>query len=114
MRELLKREIGEILRREFPVEEAGMLSVNDVVTSNDLKSAIVFVSVLGTNAQKAGAGSLLSKSRSRIRGILGQTVTLKYTPGLKFVIDDSITRGNRVLALIEELEKENPENEGDA
>jgi ribosome-binding factor A len=36
---------------------------------------------------------------------VGRSVVLKYTPTLKFVFDDSIARGNRVLQIIEELEK---------
>jgi len=35
-------------------------------------------------------------------------VVLKYTPTLKFLIDDSVVRGNRVLQIIEELEQSNP------
>jgi ribosome-binding factor A len=39
-------------------------------------------------------------------------VVLKFTPTLKFVVDDSIIRGNRVLQIIEELEKNSPSKEG--
>ena len=39
VRELLKREIGEVLRRELPVERAGLVTVNDVGVSGDLHSA---------------------------------------------------------------------------
>jgi len=35
VRELLKREIGEVIRREFPVSEAGLVTVNDVDVSGD-------------------------------------------------------------------------------
>jgi ribosome-binding factor A len=44
----------------------------------------------------------------RIQGLMAKSVVLKYTPTLKFVVDDSIVRGNRVLQIIEELEKESP------
>jgi ribosome-binding factor A len=37
---------------------------------------------------------------------------LKYTPTLKFVFDDSIVRGNRVLQIIEEIEKNIPIDSG--
>ena len=47
VRELLKREIGEAIRREFHVSEGGLISVNDVDVAGDLKSAIVFISILG-------------------------------------------------------------------
>ncbi len=108
VRELLKREIGEVIRREFPVSEAGLISVNDVDVAGDLHSAVVFISILGTAEQQKRGLLMLTRHRKRIQGLVGRAVVLKYTPTLKFVIDDSVVRGNRVLQIIEELEKSNP------
>lgn len=108
MRELLKREIGEVIRREFPVSEAGLVSVNEVDVAGDLHSAIVFISILGTAEQQKRGLAMLTRHRKRIQGLVGRAVVLKYTPTLKFLVDDSIARGNRVLQIIEELEKANP------
>src|SRR5512140_2613931 len=111
VRELLKREIGEVIRREFQVSEAGLVTVNDVDVAGDLHSAIVFISILGNAEQQKRGLTLLTRHRKRIQGLLGRAVVLKYTPTLKFMIDDSIVRGNRVLQIIEELEKSSPETE---
>src|SRR5215470_2207087 len=108
VRELLKREIGEVIRREFPVDEAGLVSVNDVDVAGDLHSAIVFISILGNAEQQKRGLSLLTRHRKRIQGLVARSVVLKYTPTLKFIIDDSVARGNRVLDIIQELEKTNP------
>jgi ribosome-binding factor A len=40
--------------------------------------------------------------------MMARAVVLKYTPTLRFVMDDSVVRGNRVLQIIEELEKNSP------
>jgi ribosome-binding factor A len=108
VRELLKREIGEVIRREIPVDQAGLVSVNDVQCAGDLKSARVFVSVLGNQIQQKHAMELLSQHRVRIQGLVGRAIVLKYTPTLTFVVDDSVVRGNRVLQIIEELERSAP------
>ena len=108
VRELLKREIGEVIRREFPVSEAGLVTVNDVDVAGDLHSAVVFISILGTADQQKHGLSLLVRHRKRIQGLVGRAVVLKYTPTLRFIIDDSVVRGNRVLQIIEELEQSNP------
>jgi ribosome-binding factor A len=108
VRELLKREIGEAIRREFHVNEAGLISVNDVDVAGDLKSAIVFISIFGNPTQQKRGLQLLTENRIRIQGLVARSVVLKYTPTLKFVFDDSIVRGNRVLQIIEELEKSEP------
>jgi ribosome-binding factor A len=108
VRELLKREIGEVIRRELPVSEAGLVTVTDVDVAGDLHSAIVFVSVLGSLDQQKRGLSRLVRSRKRIQGLVARAVVLKYTPTLKFLMDDSVVRGNRVLEIIEELERTSP------
>lgn len=111
VRELLKREIGEAVRREIPVSEAGLVSVNDVEMGGDFKSATVFISILGNADQQKRGLEMLTQHRARIQGLVARSVVLKYTPVLRFVIDESIVRGNRVMQIIEELEKASPTTE---
>jgi ribosome-binding factor A len=108
VRELLKRAIGEAIRREFNVSEAGLISVNDVDCTGDLKSAVVFISILGNADQLKRGLALLTEHRSRLQGLVAKSVILRYTPTLRFVVDDSIVRGNRVMQIIEELDKTAP------
>jgi ribosome-binding factor A len=106
--ELLKREIGEAIRREIPVGEAGLVTVNDVDVASDLHTALVFISILGNADQQKRGLALVTEHRVRLQGLLAKAVVLKYTPTLRFVIDDSVLRGNRVLQIIEDLEKTAP------
>ncbi len=103
VRELLKRELNEIFRREFPVE-LGIVSVSEVGVSNDLHSAKVFVSSIGDNKTQQRAFRAVRKSASKIQFQLGQTVALRYTPKLKFVMDEARNRGDRVLQILDEIE----------
>lgn len=114
VRELLKREIGEAIRREFPVSDCGLISVNDVDVAGDLKSATVFVSILGNPQQQKRGFQTLNEYRTRLQSLVARAVVLKYTPRLKFVFDDSIVRGNRVLQIIEELEAEQSRTGGES
>jgi ribosome-binding factor A len=106
VRELLKRAVGEAVRREFHVDDVGLITINDIDVGGDLKSAVVFISVLGNPGQQKRALQVLHENRIRIQGLVAKSVVLKYTPTLKFVVDDSILRGNKVLQIIDELEKE--------
>ncbi len=108
VRELLKREIGEVIRRELPVAEAGLININDVMVSADLHSALIYVGIFGSPEQKKRGASMLHKQQKRIQGLVGKAVVLKYTPRLRFIVDDSIERGNHVLEILEELDKTNP------
>jgi ribosome-binding factor A len=111
VRELLKREIGEIIRREIPMGDAGLVSVNDVRVSSDLHSASVYLGVLGNEIQRKKALSQLNTQKKRIQSLVGQAVILKYTPHLRFLLDDSVSEGNKVLKILEELEKTSPSDE---
>jgi ribosome-binding factor A len=104
VRELLKREIGEVIRRELPISEAGVVSVNDVDVAANLQNATVYIGILGAAAQKKKALELLEKNRKRIQALVAKGVVLKYTPRLRFVLDESVERGNRVLKILDDLE----------
>jgi ribosome-binding factor A len=108
VRELLKRAVSEVLRREISVSEAGLITVNDVGVASDLKSATVFVSILGGADQKKKGQALLNEKAAWLQMQVAREIILKYTPRLRFVLDDSIDRGNRVLHLLNELEAQPP------
>lgn len=103
--ELLKHELGEIIRREFNIAATGLVSVNAVETAGDLRSAKVFISVLGKPDQQKRALAQLEKQRVPIQNEVGRAVVMKYTPTLTFHIDDTIEKANRVLQIIDEIER---------
>ena len=109
VRELLKRQIGEVLRREIQPDAAGLITVNDVGLAGDLKSATVFVGVVGQPDQQKKTMAALVRQRSRIQTLVAREIILKYMPRLRFVLDEAIERGNRVLAIMEELKLSEPE-----
>ena len=106
VRELLKREIGEVIRRELPVNQAGLINVNDLEVAPNLKNATVYIGILGGKLQKDKGMEMLEKNRKRIQALVAKGVVLKYTPRLRFVLDESVERGNRVLKILEELESQ--------
>lgn len=112
VRELLKRELNEIFRREFPVE-LGIVSVTEVGVSNDLHSAKVFVSSIGDDKSQQKAFRTVRKSAGKIQFELGQIVDLRYTPKLKFVMDEAYNRGDRVLKILDEIEQDHQQENPD-
>ena len=112
VRELLKRELNEIFRREFPVE-LGIVSVTEVGVSNDLHSAKVFVSSIGDDKSQQKAFRTVRKSAGKIQFELGQIVALRYTPKLKFVMDEAYSRGDRVLKILDEIEQDHQQDNPD-
>ena len=112
VRELLKRTIGEAIRREFDTDNVGLITVNDIDVGGDLRTAVVFITILGNPTQQKNGLQALEQNRILIQSLVAKSVILKYTPTLKFIVDDSIVRGNRVLQILDELEKAPPGDGG--
>jgi ribosome-binding factor A len=106
VRELLKQEISEVIRQEIPIDTAGLLTVNDVGVARDLRSAIVFLGFVGSKGQRKIALEELEAKSRLIQSRVGSTIRLKFTPTLRFQIDDSIEQGNRVLSILDQIEQE--------
>ncbi len=106
VRELLRRELGEIIRRDYPIARYGPISVIDVQMSPDLKSARIYVSC-GSEGKEASRR--LQQDRSRFQREIASRVALRYVPHLRFYSDTSLERGNRVLSIIEEIENDGPD-----
>jgi len=101
--ELLKRELGDLLRREVSFE-AALVTVQQVDITPDLKHAHVYISVMGNEAQTKAAMAKLHDSRPSLQHLLSKRVVLKYTPHLHFKLDDTIERGTRIINLLESID----------
>ena len=100
--ELLRAEISNLLSREIKDPRvAGVISITEVVASSDLRSARVYVSVMGPDTDRRAAMDGIRSAASFLRRELRDRVNLKHTPHMTFILDDSIEEGERVLRLIE-------------
>lgn len=106
VREMLKRTLGEIVRRDFPpTPDHGLLTINEVIVSADLREAKVYVGVVGKPEVKKRAMKRLAEKRGQVQYELGRAIVLRWTPVISFHLDESVERGNRILSIMEEIEK---------
>ncbi len=112
----VQRELSSLIR--FEVKDpriAPMTTVSDVYVAPDLKTAKVYISVLGDEEVKSNTIKGLRSAASFLRSALAKNLNLRNTPELQFVLDDSIEYGVRMNHLIESLhverEEEDTENE---
>ena len=117
VRELLKREIGTDIQREYDFEGV-LVSLHDVEMPPDLKTAKVFIGVIGDQNRAAEIIERLNAERGMIQGRLAKRVVLRNTPRLHFIFDDSVERGVQMVDLLDSLEpapnNELPADEEDA
>ena len=102
--ELLRQEIGELLTREVSDPRIGFTTITDVETAPDLRHAKVWVSVIGTEAERKAAVAALAHAVPFIRHQLGVRLRIRRIPELHIRLDDTMERGTRVLRLLSEIE----------
>ncbi len=103
VRELLKREIGTILSRDYAFD--ALVTINDVDVTPDLRKGHVFLGIIGADGGDEAIVSRLNRDRGSIQRRLAKRVVLKFTPKLSFKADGSVERGVRTLSILEELEE---------
>lgn len=100
--ELLKHALAETLERETLHDRdlAGVtITVTEVDMGPDLRSATVYVMPLGGGDVPAILAGL-NRSASFLRNKVTGTLSLKFSPKLRFEIDPSFDQANRIEALL--------------
>ena len=102
--EEIRREIAEIVRSEIkdPSVQDAMISVVAVDTTNDLKTAKVYISVLQEN-KKQDVMAALTKAQGYIRREVARRINLRNTPEFLFRLDESIERGMQMSKMISDV-----------
>ena len=109
---LLRQEIGNLLLHDIQDPRLGRLvSVTQVVVSPDLRHARVFVSVMGADQEKREALRGLEAATPYLRRELSARTLLRVVPTLRFMLDDSIEQGDRVLRLMDRLATDGDDDE---
>jgi ribosome-binding factor A len=101
------RKVNELLR-EIVADEVielkdpglGFVTVTGVDTAPDLRHAIVFYSVLGSEEVAASTAEALGRAHSRLQRAIGRQARLKFTPVLEFRPDEAVARGIRINELL--------------
>ncbi len=104
--ELLRRELGQTLYRVIHEGDINLarVTITHVITSPNLRSARVLVSVMGDEAEKKRVMKVLKKHRADMQREIGKNIGLKYTPKLSFHSDSSLKEGAEILTLLSELD----------
>lgn len=80
-----------------------VVSVTDVDCAKDLKTANVYFSFFSTRYTEKDIKTALKGASGFLRSYLASEVNLRETPLLNFVFDNSIERGNRISAILNEV-----------
>lgn len=101
--DLIAREISVILHNESSDNRFMLTTVTGAKVSRDLKIAYIYISIIGDPPMRDALMKELDESSKFYRTEIGHRLKLKYTPEIRFLYDDSVERGVRLVAEIESL-----------
>lgn len=102
--EVLREVVGAAISNDLSDPRIGFVTVTSVETSPDLRTAKVFVSVLGSEEEQEASLEGLRSSHGVIQSRIAAETRMKRTPTLTFHYDDTIEKASRVSELLEEGE----------
>ncbi|KNA23772.1 hypothetical protein SOVF_022360 [Spinacia oleracea] len=90
---------------------SSVTTISDVEVSTDLQVVKVYVSIFGDDRGREVALSGLKSKAKYVRGQLGRRMKLRLTPEVRFLEDESLERGSRVIAILDKLKSENEQKD---
>ena len=106
------RRVNEMLREAVAEEvrvlkdpRIGFVTITAVDTAPDLRTAVVYYSVLGEPDEQEATAEALAHAAAHVQQGVGRRVRLKYLPKLRFSHDEALEAGQRINELLHELEE---------
>ncbi len=100
--EAVRAVLTDAIAKDLQDPRVGFVTVTQVKTSQDLRHARVYVSVLGTDEERADSIAGLQSAHGFLQARVAGELRLKHTPTLTFDYDDSVVRGMRISQLIDQ------------
>ena len=103
--DLIQREVALILKREVSDPRLAEITITSVDVAPDMRSAKIFYTLLNKESLKEVQAGLV-KAAGFMRHQLAGMTSLRHTPELRFVYDESVLYGEHLTALIESTKNE--------
>lgn len=114
------RKVNELVREvvaeavlDLKDPRIGFLTITGAETSPDLRHAVIFYSVLGSEDEKSETAEALRRSSSRLQSVIGSETRLRYTPVLEFQVDPAIDAGIRISQILSDMNEQEEERNQD-
>jgi ribosome-binding factor A len=81
----------------------GLVTVTGVDVTRDLRHAKVYVSILGSDAERAATLDGLASAASHLRPHIGRALRLRLAPEIQFQLDQSVAHAARIETLLAQI-----------
>jgi ribosome-binding factor A len=86
----------------------GLVTVTGVDLTRDLRHAKVFVSIMGSDAERAATMDGLASAAQHLRSLAGRELRLRVAPEITFRLDESVARAARIESLLAQVREQKP------
>ena len=104
LRKNQEQEMGKMLLTDLKDPRIGFVTVTDVEMTGDLRSAKIFVSIMGDEQQIKNSLDGLQSALGFIRREIGQRIKIRFTPEISFALDTSLDYGDHIQKLLLKVE----------
>ncbi len=111
--EQIREQVAEIIGRDLKDPRIGFVTVTRVRPSADLRSARVYVGVLGDAPERDETLGRLRRATGFVRRELGRRIRLRHTPELSFHYDSGLDASDRIVELLAQNPPIPPEDPGE-
>ena len=87
-----------------------MVTVTAVEVPRDLRTARIFVSILGSDTERAATMDALESMTGHLRSRLAKSLRLRVAPELSFRLDESVARAARIESLLQQVREQKPDD----
>ena len=112
--EQLKRLLAELVRREVKDPRVGLITITSAEVSRDLTHATVYFTPFAGTGDAKAALEALQHAAGYLRHLVRNQMRLRVAPELVFRIDDSVERGARLSALIQDAVESDRRRHGES
>jgi ribosome-binding factor A len=105
------RDVSELLDMELKQVAGGLTTFTRVQLTKDLRYAKIYYSFLGEDEDRKIIEGFLERERRRVRHQLGKNLRIRHIPEITFVFDPSIEHGIRIEQLLNDIKREQSEDE---
>jgi len=100
---LLKRVLAKPIDEIASEHKAGLVTVTSVRLSEDLQIAKIYISVFGDKISPGKFLAILEDKKGSLRTHVGRNIRLRYTPDLKFFLDDTLDKMDHIQELLDSV-----------
>lgn len=90
----------------------GIVTITGVDVARDLRHARIFVTILGSDTERAATLEALESMKGHLRSRLARSLSLRVAPELSFRLDESVARAARIESLLAQVRDRKPGDEG--